>query len=134
MTACGGKTGRRIHTAATVLLEENVNIKYVSRQLRHSSVSTRQNIYQHVTERMSGVSAKIMDGIISGVEAGVESTEKQKILLSIETKIKIRMITISVIMRIFGAEDRARTGTKHYLRGILSPLRLPIPPPRHGNI
>ncbi len=120
----------RIHTAATVLLEENINIKYVSRQLRHSSVSTTQNIYQHVTERMSGVSAKIMDGIISGVE----STERQKILLSIETKIKIRMITISVIMRIFGAEDRARTGTKHYLRGILSPLRLPIPPPRHENI
>ncbi len=66
------------HTAATMLLEENVNIKYVSRQLRHSSVSTTQNIYQHVTERMSSISAKTMDNIISGVEIGVESNKKPK--------------------------------------------------------
>lgn len=65
------------HTAATMLLEENVNIKYVSRQLRHSSVSTTQNIYQHVTERMSSISAKTMDNII-GVENGVENEEKRK--------------------------------------------------------
>ncbi len=65
------------HTAATMLLEENVNIKYVSRQLRHSSASTTQNIYQHVTERMSSISAKTMDNII-GVENGVESKKKQK--------------------------------------------------------
>ena len=31
----------------------------------------------------------------------------------------------------FGAEDRNRTGTEISLRGILSPLRLPVPPPRH---
>ena len=31
----------------------------------------------------------------------------------------------------FGAEDRNRTGTEITLRGILSPLRLPVPPPRH---
>ena len=30
-----------------------------------------------------------------------------------------------------GAEDRNRTGTEITLRGILSPLRLPVPPPRH---
>ena len=29
------------------------------------------------------------------------------------------------------AEGRTRTGTQVTLRGILSPLRLPIPPPRH---
>ena len=29
-----------------------------------------------------------------------------------------------------GAEDRGRTGTEYYLRGILSPVRLPIPPLR----
>lgn len=28
------------------------------------------------------------------------------------------------------AGDRGRTGTKYYLRGILSPVRLPIPPLR----
>ena len=31
----------------------------------------------------------------------------------------------------FGAEDRNRTGTNLTIRGILSPLRLPVPPPRH---
>ncbi len=30
----------------------------------------------------------------------------------------------------FGAEDRTWTGTENYLRGILSPVRLPIPPLR----
>ena len=29
-----------------------------------------------------------------------------------------------------GAEDRNRTGTNLAIRGILSPLRLPVPPPR----
>lgn len=31
-----------------------------------------------------------------------------------------------------GAEDRNRTGTVVSNRRILSPLRLPVPPPRHG--
>ena len=31
----------------------------------------------------------------------------------------------------FSAEGRSRTGTDINIRGILSPLRLPIPPPRH---
>ena len=30
-----------------------------------------------------------------------------------------------------GAEDRNRTGTDITIRGILSPVRLPVPPPRH---
>lgn len=63
------------HTAATILLEENIDVKYVSRQLRHSSVSITQNIYEHVTERMSDYTAKTMDKII-GVESGVETGQK----------------------------------------------------------
>ena len=31
---------------------------------------------------------------------------------------------------LIGAEDRNRTGTNLTIRGILSPLRLPVPPPR----
>ena len=31
----------------------------------------------------------------------------------------------------FGAEDRNRTGTGFNARRILSPVRLPVPPPRH---
>ena len=33
-------------------------------------------------------------------------------------------------MYLFGAADRNRTGTGITTRGILSPLRLPVPPPR----
>ena len=32
-----------------------------------------------------------------------------------------------------GARGRNRTGTETKLRGILSPLRLPIPPPGHAT-
>lgn len=64
------------HTAATVLLEENVDVKYVSRQLRHSNVSVTQNIYEHVTERMSDYTAKAMDRIV-GVESGVEEAKNE---------------------------------------------------------
>ena len=32
------------------------------------------------------------------------------------------------------AEDRDRTGTVVTYRRILSPVRLPIPPPRHGYV
>ena len=36
-----------------------------------------------------------------------------------------------VALWVHGAEDRDRTGTVITYRGILSPVRLPIPPPRH---
>ena len=35
---------------------------------------------------------------------------------------------------VFGAEDRNRTGTNLTIRGILSPLRLPVPPPRQVTL
>ena len=36
-----------------------------------------------------------------------------------------------LVTRRNGAEDRNRTGTDITIRGILSPVRLPVPPPRH---
>ena len=36
----------------------------------------------------------------------------------------------SRVIFLFGAEDRNRTGTVFYYRRILSPVRLPVPPPR----
>lgn len=51
------------HTAATLLLEENVDIKYVSRQLRHSSTTITQNLYQHVSEKTAWRTANAMDEI-----------------------------------------------------------------------
>lgn len=52
------------HTAATLLLEENVDIKYVSRQLRHSSTVITQNLYQHVTRRAASKTADVMDDLV----------------------------------------------------------------------
>ena len=39
-----------------------------------------------------------------------------------------------IMFCIYGAEDRNRTGTVFNHRRILSPVRLPVPPLRHGNI
>lgn len=52
------------HTAATLLLEENVDIKYVSRQLRHSSTVITQNLYQHVTKKAASKTADAMDKLL----------------------------------------------------------------------
>lgn len=62
------------HTAATLLLEEHVDIKYVSRQLRHSSTVITQNLYQHVTDRMAALPARTIDRMIeTGKRAGEKS-------------------------------------------------------------
>lgn len=53
------------HTAATLLLEENIDIKYVSRQLRHSSTVITQNLYQHVTDRMASITADAMENLVN---------------------------------------------------------------------
>lgn len=52
------------HTAATLLLESDINIKYVSRQLRHSSTTITQNLYQHVTDKMASITADAMDNLV----------------------------------------------------------------------
>ena len=49
------------HTAATILLMQGVDIKLVSRQLRHSDITITQNTYQHVTEALAKKSAAAMD-------------------------------------------------------------------------
>ncbi len=36
-------------------------------------------------------------------------------------------------IKLYNAEDRDRTGTVITYRRILSPVRLPIPPPRHNR-
>ena len=46
-----------------------------------------------------------------------------------ETEYSVRFFA-GFILFIKNAGDRGRTGTKYYLRGILSPVRLPIPPLR----
>jgi integrase len=52
------------HTAATLLLESNVDVKYVSRQLRHSSTTITRDLYQHVTDKMLSETADVMDNLV----------------------------------------------------------------------
>lgn len=56
------------HTAATLLLEQGVDIKLVSRQLRHSDTVITQNLYQHVTDRLARTSADAMDALFDKKE------------------------------------------------------------------
>ena len=42
-------------------------------------------------------------------------------------------VYLHIVIIINGAEDRNRTGTVVTYRRILSPVRLPVPPPRHWN-
>lgn len=56
------------HTAATLLLEQGVDIKLVSRQLRHSDTVITQNLYQHVTDRLARTSADAMDALFEKKE------------------------------------------------------------------
>ena len=61
--------------------------------------------------------------------------EKADILIQIKAQKKSEPVFCSEnSVRIFllGAANRDRTGTVYYHRGILSPLRLPIPPQRQA--
>lgn len=49
------------HTAATMMLRANVDIKIVSRTLRHSRSSFTRDVYQHVLEDMQERPATLMD-------------------------------------------------------------------------
>jgi integrase len=53
------------HTAATLLLEANVNTKVVSELLGHTHVSTTMDIYQHVTPTMQHQAAGVFDDLFS---------------------------------------------------------------------
>ena len=57
------------HTAATILLENDVDIKLVSRQLRHSDTDITQNLYQHVTERLESKIANTLDSLMDAANA-----------------------------------------------------------------
>lgn len=51
------------HTQATLLLRSKVDLKVVSRTLRHKRASFTQDVYQHVLEDMMTEPASIMDDI-----------------------------------------------------------------------
>ena len=51
------------HTAATMMLNANIDIKIVSRTLRHSRSSFTRDVYQHVLEDMQERPAAVMDNL-----------------------------------------------------------------------
>lgn len=53
------------HTAATLLLESGVDLKMVSSQLGHSSISITGDIYTHVTDRMRRATAEAMAKLLA---------------------------------------------------------------------
>jgi hypothetical protein len=50
-------------------LENDVDIKLVSRQLRHSDTGITQNLYQHVTERLESKIANTLDSLMDAANA-----------------------------------------------------------------
>jgi len=53
------------HTAATLLLEKNVNPKIVQEMLGHSTISLTLGTYSHVLPGMQKEAADKLDGIFS---------------------------------------------------------------------
>lgn len=53
------------HTYATMLLESNVDVKIVSRGIRHSRASFTSDTYQHVIGKMKDAPASVMDDIFN---------------------------------------------------------------------
>lgn len=51
------------HTAASLLLEQGIDLKVVQRLLRHSRLSTTADIYTHVSRQMETAAAAKMDAI-----------------------------------------------------------------------
>jgi integrase len=53
------------HTAATLLLGQNINTKVVSEMLGHSRVGVTMDLYQHVTPTMQQEAARAFDTLLS---------------------------------------------------------------------
>ena len=60
------------HTYATMLLESNVDVKIVSRGIRHSRSSFTSDTYQHVIGKMKDAPASVMDDIFSTKKKNVK--------------------------------------------------------------
>jgi integrase len=52
------------HTAATLLLGQNVNVKIVSEMLGHSKIAVTLDLYQHVTPNMQQEAARQMEAVL----------------------------------------------------------------------
>lgn len=63
------------HTSATLLINENVNIREVSKRLGHSNTSTTLNIYTHALQSADKVAADKLSNIMFGNEGNKDNGE-----------------------------------------------------------
>lgn len=53
------------HTAATLLISQNVDVKTVSSWLGHAQTSTTMNIYAHSLKKSDETAADVLDNILA---------------------------------------------------------------------
>jgi integrase len=54
------------HTAATLLLGQNINVKVVSEMLGHSQIAVTLDLYGHVTPTMQRQAVEALDAVLEG--------------------------------------------------------------------
>lgn len=60
----GGSFHSFRHTPATMMLENNIELDYVSKRLGHSSIATTANIYDTITDKRNREAMKKLDSIL----------------------------------------------------------------------
>ena len=60
----GGSFHSFRHTHATMMLENNIELDYVSKRLGHSTIATTANIYDTITDKRNREAMKKLDSIL----------------------------------------------------------------------
>lgn len=71
------------HTAASIMLNNNVPITVVSRMLGHSKPSVTLDIYSHVITSMQEIAARVMDDLVTPVQIDFDQPAEQKMVENI---------------------------------------------------
>ena len=66
------------HTAATLMLQEDINPKIVQERLGHSDISLTLNTYSHVLPHMQEEAAEKMDELLTVIDISDELEEIKK--------------------------------------------------------
>ena len=60
----GGSFHSFRHTHATMMLENNIELDYVSKRLGHATIATTANIYDTITDKRNREAMKKLDSIL----------------------------------------------------------------------
>lgn len=52
------------HTYASLLISENVSIKYIQTQMSHASCQTTLDIYSHILQEVEEKAVNVLDGVL----------------------------------------------------------------------